>query len=146
MFLSKFSVFLNFFFRNYQPFADVLQNRCFLKIPPYSQENTCVESLFNKEIFFKELLLKRDSTQVFCYEYCEILKNTFFTECPGACFWFSNDVSFTMSLSKSPCISFSKFLLDKSEAATGGVSVRKGVLRNFAKFTRRHLCQESLFY
>ena len=32
----------------------------------------------------------------------------------------------------------------KTEAATGG-SVRKGILRNFSKFTGRHLCQ-SLFF
>ena len=29
------------------------------------------------------------------------------------------------------------------EAATGGVLLRKGVLRNFAKFTGKHLCQIS---
>ena len=32
-----------------------------------------------------------------------------------------------------------------SEAASGGGSVRKGTLRNFAKFTGKHLCQ-SLFF
>ena len=35
--------------------------------------------------------------------------------------------------------------LQITEAATGGSSVRKGVLRNFTKFTGKHMCQ-SLFF
>ena len=34
---------------------------------------------------------------------------------------------------------------EESEAATGDILLRKGVLRNFAKFTGKHLCQ-SLFF
>ena len=37
------------------------------------------------------------------------------------------------------------FFRTVSKAATGGILVRKGVLRNFAKFTGKHLCQ-SLFF
>ena len=35
--------------------------------------------------------------------------------------------------------------LHMTEAATRGVLLKKGVLRNFAKFTGKHLCQ-SLFF
>ena len=35
--------------------------------------------------------------------------------------------------------------LQPLEAATRGVHQRKGILRNFAKFTGKHLCQ-SLFF
>ena len=38
-----------------------------------------------------------------------------------------------------------KSVLLVSEAATGGVPSKKGVLRNFAKFTRKHL-RQSLFF
>ena len=37
------------------------------------------------------------------------------------------------------------FTFPYSEAATGGVLIRKGVLGNFAKFTRKHLCQSLCF-
>ena len=41
---------------------------------------------------------------------------------------------------------FSKSLMDyKTEAATRGVLLRKVVLRNFTKFTGKHLCQSLLF-
>ena len=30
---------------------------------------------------------------------------------------------------------------DHSEAATGGVLLKKGVLKNFANFTEKHLCR-----
>ena len=33
----------------------------------------------------------------------------------------------------------------RTEAATGGVLYKKSVLKNFAKFTEKHLCQ-SLFF
>ena len=40
---------------------------------------------------------------------------------------------------------WSNIFFTNSEAATGGVSVKKGVLRSFAKFTGKHLCH-SLFF
>ena len=32
-----------------------------------------------------------------------------------------------------------------AEAATGGVLLKRGVFRNFTKFTGKHLCQKLLF-
>ena len=46
----------------------------FLKISQYSQENTCVETLFNKVADLA------DSTQVLSCEYCEIFINTYIEE------------------------------------------------------------------
>ena len=40
---------------------------------------------------------------------------------------------------------FSVNLFGLLEATTGGVFCKKGILRNFAKFTGKHLCQ-SLFF
>ena len=55
-----------------QPFAVLLQIRC-LKKSQYSQENTVLESLFNKVVGL--LSLKED----YC-EYCDIFKNSIFKE------------------------------------------------------------------
>ena len=40
-----------------------------------------------------------------------------------------------------PCFKSEKeSVVGRSEAAIGGVFCKKGVLRNFAKFTGKHLC------
>ena len=44
-----------------QPLADVFQNRCFLKISQYSQENTCVG------VSFLTLLKRNSNTSVFLW-------------------------------------------------------------------------------
>ena len=46
----------------------------FLKTLQYSQENICVG------VSPGATLLKKTLTQVFCYEYCKLLKNTYFGE------------------------------------------------------------------
>ena len=38
-----------------------------------------------------------------------------------------------------------QIVIQNAEAATGGVLLKKGVLRNFVKFTRKHLRQSLLF-
>ena len=50
----------------------VLQEKMFLEISQISQENTCARVYF----FYK----KETLAQVFSGEFCEISKNTFFTE------------------------------------------------------------------
>ena len=41
--------------------------------------------------------------------------------------------------------SSSNAVLENREAATGGVPLGKGALRNFTKFTGKYLCQSLLF-
>ena len=54
-----------------QLFADVLQKRCFEK---FTGKQLCWS------LFFKKVAGLRTPTQVFSCEFCEIFKNTFFTE------------------------------------------------------------------
>ena len=58
------------------------------------------------------------------------------------CFSFYNIAKITMK--QVNILAFSPAIIDTFtylEAATSGCSVRKGVLRSFAKFTGKHLCQ-----
>ena len=54
----------------------VLWNKLFLETSQYSQENTGVESLFNK-VWEPATLFKKAPTTVFSSEYCKIRKNTY---------------------------------------------------------------------
>ena len=56
-----------------QPFADVLQNRCFQKFHNINRKKPVLEPLFNIIEGLKKL-----QHQVLSYKYCEIFKNTFF--------------------------------------------------------------------
>ena len=61
------------------------------------------------------------------------------------CFSFYNIAKITMK--QVNILAFSPAIIDTFtylEAATSGCSVRKGVLRSFAKFTGKHLCQSLL--
>ena len=78
---------------------------------------------------------KETLTQVFSYRFCKISKNTFFTE------HFRTTTS--ILLNNHYFIANAKFT-QWSEAAIQICSAKKGVLRNFAKFTEKYLCQ-SLF-
>ena len=40
---------------------------------------------------------------------------------------------------------YPNYTLNEKEAATGGVLLKKGVLKNFEKFTEKHLCQGFFF-
>ena len=53
----------------------------FLKISQNSQENTCVESLFNK-VAGLNFVKKETLPKLFYYEFCEIFGNTFFYRIP----------------------------------------------------------------
>ena len=53
----------------------VLCKKLFLEISQNSQEKTCARVSFLMKFIKKETL-----AQVFSYEFCEIFKNTFFTE------------------------------------------------------------------
>ena len=53
----------------------VLQEKVFLEISQNSQENTCA-----RVSFFCNFVKKETVAQVFSCEFCEISKNTFFTE------------------------------------------------------------------
>ena len=55
--------------------------KVFLKVPENLQENTCLESLFNKFAGLRpKTLLQMRLQQVFYCEFCEIFENKFFTE------------------------------------------------------------------
>ena len=76
-----------------------------------------------------------------------LYQSTFFTYSFGklvlrlyVIFMFS---SWSMSNSKKIFIIFINFIT--LEAASQACSVKKGVLRNFAKFTEKHLCQRLIF-
>ena len=58
--------------------GSVVQKKVFLKILQNSRENTCVRDSFLTN--FQATLLKKSLAQVFSCEFCEISKNTFFTE------------------------------------------------------------------
>ena len=60
----------------------VLQERVFLEIPQNSQENTCarVYFLIKLQAWACNFIKKETLTQVFSCQFCEISKNTFFTE------------------------------------------------------------------
>ena len=62
----------------------VLWKKVFLKISQNSQENPCARVSFLiknfKKLFNIKLYLKETLAQVFSCEFCEIFKNTFFTE------------------------------------------------------------------
>ena len=64
-----------------QSFADVLQNRCSLKISQCSRKHLC-SSLFLKLKVLKPCIFikKKVPTQVFSCEYCEIFNNSFLVE------------------------------------------------------------------
>ena len=57
-----------------------MQEKMFLEISQNSQENTCARVSFLKKLLAPAALLKKTLAQVFSYEFCEISKNTFFTE------------------------------------------------------------------
>ena len=53
------------------------------------------------------------------------------------------DVELLSTITKASCYESERYTV--TEAATGGVSIKKGVVRNFAKFTGKHLCQSFFF-
>ena len=90
-------------------------------------ENTCVRDSFliKLQVFRPTTLLKKESlAQVFSYEICKISKNTFFIEHLQTT---ASDLSSVLRSSRPE------------------VFCKKGVLRNFAKFAGKHLCQTLLF-
>ena len=60
-----------------------LEKKVFLEISQNSQENTCPRCLFFDKVagLRPTTLLKKEAlAQVFYFEFCEIIKNNFFTE------------------------------------------------------------------
>ena len=69
-----------------QPFADVFQNRCLWEFRNIHRKTPVLESLLNK-VAGSQTLLKGTPTLVFSCEYCEIAKNSFFSQnTSGGCF------------------------------------------------------------
>ena len=58
----------------------VLLKKLFLEISKNSQENTCARVSFLIKLQACNFIKKETLAQVFSYEFCEISKNTFFTE------------------------------------------------------------------
>ena len=100
---------------------------------------------------------KKALAQVFSCEFCKICKNTFFTEhLPVAASenypisWKSSDVNIVFPANTLVSrISFEEFEYfsgsRQKRSSDGRCSVKKCVLKTFAKFVRKHLCQ-SLFF
>ena len=62
-------------------FQTCFVKKVYLTISQISQENTALESLFNKVVNLQHLnLLKNDSNRVVFCEFWKIFKNTFFTK------------------------------------------------------------------
>ena len=96
---------------------------------------------------------KETLTQVFSCDFCEIFKNTVFTEHLRMT---ASDKSFMIILDfrccYSDCIFFLRHIFKVSlkfqtffESSRPEVFCEKGVLKNFAKFTGKHLCLSLLF-
>ena len=62
-----------------QPPEVFLKKKMFWKISRNSQENTCDRASFLIKLQ-TNFIKKETLTQVFSFEFCEIFKNTFFTE------------------------------------------------------------------
>ena len=78
---------------------------------------------------------------MFSCEFCEISKNTFFAEHV----WMTASIFFSQTeyqAKKSWALNILK-KIDRSSHRR--CSIRKGVLRNFAKLTRKHLCRSFFF-
>ena len=58
----------------------VLLKKVFLEISKNLQENTCARVSFIIKLHAWNFIKKESVAQVYCYEFCKISKNTFFTE------------------------------------------------------------------
>ena len=134
-----------------------------MKIPQYSQENTCVVQALRPTTILKEL-----STQVLSCEYCKIFKNTYFEEQLGTTTsehtlkfikksvvnrlnkgktqYFRSYGRFYVCLKyvvllNVPCNGLWKtFLLVTDRSSRRRCSIEKAALKNLAIFTGKHLC------
>ena len=67
-----------------QSFADVLQNRLFLKVSQISQKDTYIGVSFSIKLRAKRsATLLKTYSQAFSYEICELFKNTYFYRTPA---------------------------------------------------------------
>ena len=111
----------------------VLWKNVLLKVSQNLQENKCARVC--------NFIKKETLAQVFSYEFYEIFKNTFFYRTtPGDCFWR------TSHWDKRLCsgnVLQEIFHSDRNNHRT--CSIKIDVLKNFVKFTGKHLCQ-SLFF
>ena len=105
-----------------QLFADVFQIEVFKKFTIFTEKHLCLSILLIKLQACKS---KKIPTQMFSCKYCKLFKNSFFyrTHLVTAMYPIHH-------LQKQPPEVFS----------------RKGVPRNFAKFTGKHLCQGLFFH
>ena len=95
-----------------------------------------INTIFSFKKVFVATKIQKQPPQVFCkrsfiirktFQYCEVFKNTYFEKHLWA------------GASENQCLS------DKFTSSSPEVLCKTGVLRNFAKFTVKHLCQSLLF-
>ena len=110
----------------------VLYKKKFIKSSQYSQQNTCVGAFFNEKRRFIKGAFR---------EYWKNFKNTFFTEYLRWRFLPLRSVVFCSSIHWN-ALSCSWALYRRRRPE---VFRKKGILRNFAKLTGKHLCK-SLFF
>ena len=103
-----------------QSFTDVLRNRCSKNFRKFHRKAPVFESLFNKAADLRACNFTKKRLR-----YCVIFKNILF-------------------YSRNPPMAASEILITY-RSSHQRCFVKKGVLRNFAKFTGKHLCQ-SLFF
>ena len=103
-----------------QSFTDVLQNRCSKNFRKFHRKAPVFESLFNKAADLRACNFSKKRLK-----YCIIFKNILF-------------------YSRNPPMAASEILITY-RSSHQRCSVKKGVLRNFARFTEKDLCQ-SLFF
>ena len=99
-----------------------------------------------KKMFLKfshcacNLIKEETLAKVFSCEFCAISKNTFFTEQLRTAVSTKN-----LKFEKAAEIFSNAYVCMPLRSSHQGCSVRKSALRNFAKFTGKHLCQNLFF-
>ena len=112
----------------------VLWEKVFLEVSQNSQENTCARVSFLIKLLDSawNFIKKETLAQVSSCEFCEVSKNNFFTQ------HLRTTASVMMLLMTSSN--------DQFRSSHQKCSIKKGVLKNFTKFTRKHLWQSFFFH
>ena len=100
-----------------------------------------IKKMFLKISHYACNFIKKETlAQVFSCEFCAISKNTFFTEQLRTAVSTKN-----LKFEKAAKIFSNAYVCMPLRSSHQRCSVRKSVLRNFAKFTGKHLCQNLFF-
>ena len=104
----------------------------FLEILQNPQDSICARVSFLIELQAQtcKFIKKEILTQLFSCEFCEIFKNTFFLQNTSSGCFFRKVLCYTIPL----------IISGKHRNSCPDVFCKKGVLKDFAKFTGKNLC------